>query len=545
GGDIAVRVVDATTDSLTPCRITVLKDEQLMTVGASSTATMAVRPGVIYCLGAADFTLPPGHYRLIAGRGPEYGITVAQLQVEQQSKSNVDLMITREVDTTGWVSCDTHVHTLTHSGHGDASIEERMLTLAGECVEFPIATDHNRHIDYSELAAQLGVGRYFTPVIGNEVTTKVGHFNVFPIASADTPLPDHTGTDWTQIFTRIGSTPDVKAIILNHARDIHSNYRPFGPQNHLALTAENLDGWQLEANAMEIINSGAQQTEMMQLPLDWMSQLNAGRRITPVGCSDSHDVARHFVGQARTYLQCDDTDVSQISRERAIQSFVEGRVSVSCGLFCRILVNDQFGPGDLVSTDAPPMVRVEVAGPAWAQADEVELFLNGESILMETIPETAGSLPGVKHTMTCQLPTTLKHDAFLVAVARGPGVRGLHWPIARPYQPTSTEWIPLNMAITGAVQLDLDEDGKMTSAREYAQQVCRNADNNFVMMCAALETFDTAVALHAASIWFRGHTPELNEQQASRLRDAPEFVRDAFERYRTAWRDSQILRAER
>ena len=48
-----------------------------------------------------------------------------------------------------------------------------MLTLAGEAIELPIATDHNKHIDYTDLAIELGVRKYFTPVIGNEVTTQL------------------------------------------------------------------------------------------------------------------------------------------------------------------------------------------------------------------------------------------------------------------------------------------------------------------------------------------------------------------------------------
>ena len=41
---------------------------------------------------------------------------------------------------------------------------------------------------------------------------------------------------------------------------------------------------------------------------DWMALLNRGYRVTPVGSSDSHDVGRHFVGQGRTYIRCDDSD---------------------------------------------------------------------------------------------------------------------------------------------------------------------------------------------------------------------------------------------
>ena len=52
--------------------------------------------------------------------------------------------------------------------------------------------------------------------------------------------------------------------ILNHPRDLHAGFRPFGPERHLALTGEDLDGWELPANAMEVVNSGAQQTDVMR-----------------------------------------------------------------------------------------------------------------------------------------------------------------------------------------------------------------------------------------------------------------------------------------
>ena len=71
------------------------------------------------------------------------------------------------------VACDTHVHTFTYSGHGDATLNERLVTVAGEGIELPIATDHNLHINYAPLVNQLGLNKYYTPVIGNEVTTKI------------------------------------------------------------------------------------------------------------------------------------------------------------------------------------------------------------------------------------------------------------------------------------------------------------------------------------------------------------------------------------
>src|SRR5207302_6218465 len=129
-------------------------------------------------------------------------------------------------------------------------------------------------------------------------TTAVGHFNIFPVRS-DAPAPDNLLKDWKMLFNSIERTgPSV--VVLNHPCDLHSGFRPFGPEHHNAVTGENLDGWVLRANAMEVINSGAQQSDVLRPCHDWFGLLNRGIVLTPVGASDSHDVSRFIVGQART-----------------------------------------------------------------------------------------------------------------------------------------------------------------------------------------------------------------------------------------------------
>ena len=160
-----------------PCRITVLNERGAMqTLGAESNDHLAVRPGMVFTsTGRATLGVPAGRYTIFAGRGFEYSLTRAEVTVAAGQTLTKSIAIGREVPTKGYVACDTHVHTLTHSGHGDATIEERMITLAGEGIELPIATDHNQHIDYEETATRMGVRRYFTPVVGNEVTTARGY----------------------------------------------------------------------------------------------------------------------------------------------------------------------------------------------------------------------------------------------------------------------------------------------------------------------------------------------------------------------------------
>src|SRR5690606_14496439 len=161
------------------------------------------------------------------------------------------------------------------------------------------------------------------PVIGNEFTTRIGHFNIFPL-EAGAPIPEAKVEDWGAVSNITTKAVNHGADILNHARDIHSGFRPFGDQRHISFAVLYLYGWEVPANAMEVINSGAQQTDMMRLYQDWFGMLNRGYPMTPVGASDSHDVSRYLVGQARTYIRSQDKDPGNIDINKAVKNFMLG-----------------------------------------------------------------------------------------------------------------------------------------------------------------------------------------------------------------------------
>lgn len=537
---LLIKVVDKESNQPVPCRITIVNAEgTLVATSAQSNQSQAVRTGVIYTRdGKTQFELPAGEYTVYAGRGFEYGIDQRQLILKKGDQKQIELKIGREVDTSGYVSCDTHIHTLTHSGHGDCSMEERMLTLAGEQIEFPIATDHNKQINYQPLARKLKVRQYFTPVIGNEVTTRWGHFNVFPVQE-EGPVPDHKLPGWDGIFESILTTPDVQAVILNHARDIHSNYRPFDSKNHLSLTGENLEGWRLQANAMEIINSGATQTDFIQLYHDWFGLLNRGVLLTPVGCSDSHDVSRYIVGQARTYIQAEDKDPAKIDATQAIQNFVNGKVLLSYGLFTQIKVNDQYGPGELVPHTKEWEVRLTVAGPSWVTAEQIQLYANGVLIRSEQIKSQKGG--GIKWQGTWKLKQR-PHDCFLVAVATGPGVSAPYWQFAKPYQPDSPEFESQVVGSTGAVWIDVDDDGKKTTAFEYAERLVKQHAEDLNKLFKQLDGYDQAVVMQVASLLRTRGLEPFDPKLTKALRSASKTVQLGFALYGEAWRASQIAR---
>ena len=569
GAELQVVITDQQ-DQLMPGRITVVNlDGTLVPVGASSSLGTAVREGVVYTgRGTATFGLRPGSYRIYGGRGFEYGIESARVDLRPGDRAKRTLKLTRQVDTEGWIACDTHIHTVTHSGHGDCTIDERMAALAGEGIELPIATDHNTQIDYTEPAKAAGSSAYFTPVVGNEVTTSRGHFNIFPTRT-DAPLPDHQAPDWKSLFDSIFSSSEVRVAILNHPRDLHSNFRPFSPRHHVSLVGANLDGFDRRFNAMELINSGAVQTDPMQLFEDWCGLINHGMKVTPVGSSDSHDVSRFIVGQGRTYIAGDDSDVAQIDVEAAVGAFLQGRVVVSYGLFADLRANDSSGPGEFVSLNPSQdlTVSVDVLGPTWTDVERIELWVNGrrrfaKPVSSEPSAEDPDSRPaldrnavgnrrGRKAQARWSLARSeLNGDVWITAVAIGQGVTAPYWPTAKPYQPDSIDFEPYVFTCTGPLWVDVDGDDRYTSPLGYAKQLLGecglegnaasdDVEGNWDALATRLGEMDASV-VHQTVAWLLGRGVEIKSLREA----ADEPIRSGINEAERAWQRSVRARLE-
>jgi hypothetical protein len=257
-------------------------------------------------------------------------------------------------------------------------------------------------------------------------------------------------------------------------------------------------------------------------------------------------VSRFFVGQARTYIRCKDDDPGKIDVAEAVQSFLQGRVMVSCGLLAEITVNDKYGPGDLVPASDEIKVSVRVLGPSWVKADKVELFANGHKIREARVnsPVPAGKglgvregKVGVKWQGEWRLPR-FRHDVHLAVIASGPGVTDLYWPIAKPYQPTSPKVDRRVIGASGAVWIDADGDGKRTSARAYAERLLKEHGPD--KMLTLLGEHDEAVAVQVASL-LRSRDLTRNVEAA---RKAGAHVERGFLLYDEAYRQSELARTK-
>jgi hypothetical protein len=431
---------------LIPVRFTVTNlSGILQSTGTASVDSLAIRPGMIYAAGgSARILLPEGKFKIYATRGFEYNVDSVTVTVRRGDKKRHVFKMRREVGTQGWISIDPHIHTLTYSGHGDATAKERVISIAGEGIEAAIITEHNKIVDYSDLARELDVAKYATLIAGDEVTTAIGHFNFFPLDSA-VKVPGYKAKNWLELKEQFSSYHSP-VIILNHGRDIHNGFRPF---EFLETNRGDVKStWPLPANAMEIINSGALLSDPMLLINDWFELLKQGENITPVGASDSHDVGRYIVGQARTYVKVGKHSTAQPDVPYLLQQIRAGNVSVSFGLMAEVEIIKEVNDASSAGTGKSINVSAVVKGPSWTKAGKVTLYANGNKIREEFI--NAANKPGIKWKGEWEVERPVE-KTFFVVVASGEYDYLPYWPVVKPFQPVGTAWKPYVMGVSGAV----------------------------------------------------------------------------------------------
>ncbi|MBA4146492.1 MAG: PHP domain-containing protein [Verrucomicrobia bacterium] len=506
---VKLTITDADTGKPVPARVTItnLKGDLVEIFDGASDYT-AVRLGTICTLGTeAGFDLPEGDYLFCATRGMEWSRGELKVSISKKAPTKVALKIRREVDTTGFIAADTHIHTLTHSGHGDASVAERVVTLASEGVELAIATDHNHNTDYHPHQKKLSEEKFFTAVTGNEISSAIGHINAFPLDPKDS-VPSHKLEDWVQLVDGIRAK-GAKVVILNHPRgNVFSRYvyTPFGLNR---ASGEFVKSSSFPFDAVELTNPGGA-FDPIYLLRDWFALLNHGEKVTAVSASDSHTVADP-VGWWRSFVPSKTDDPAKIDVDDACNRFLAGETSISLGIFTDIRVNDTYKMGQTCSPKSGHAnVRLRVASPSWVTPTRALVFINGQQVAEKAVPANENGPTDLWLDFSVALP---KHDAHLVGVIIGDGVD-------HPSVGVKGKNTRFTLAATNPVYLDIDGNGKYESPRETARQILSGAGNELSQKWKSIMAADDIIAIQMVSLLRQQTTVELRPTLDKLIREA-------------------------
>jgi len=485
---VTIKVVDAATSKPIPSRVNFFReDKKAAQLFFTEPATTPVREDLAYTVkGVLKTELQPGEYTIYASHGTEWSVAKAALTVGTEPVE-LALSIKHELDTPGFIACDTHIHTLEFSGHGDASALERVVTIAGEGVELAIATDHNHNLDYRPYQKQLKMNELFTPVVGNEVTTENGHFNSFPLDPADA-IPVYKERNWTKLVEGIRAK-GAKTVILNHPR-WPGGSSPYENAKYDPMTGERGDSSQFPFNGMELVNSDTGEKDPLLLFRDWFGLLNHGESVMAVGASDSHTVGV-TVGAGRTYVRSKTDRPGKIDIDESCENINAGRASVSLGIFCDVSLAKKRGEsvmGEVVrATEDGVDLVVRAACASWAQPKTILVYKNGVEVAREEVAPTEGP-KDIHQLIHVDLPHD--HDAWIACVVLGSELDAPWWGVQNNY----------TLGATNPVWVNRDGRRGYESPRATAARIIKEVGPSPERLAATFADVDDAVLIQAMTL---------------------------------------------
>ncbi|MGI9592538.1 MAG: CehA/McbA family metallohydrolase, partial [Myxococcota bacterium] len=433
--------------------------------------------------------LPPGRYRIVASRGPEFAVDEAVVELADPGASLrlEPFEVPRVIALPGRVSADLHVHA---EASDDSGMDNR-ARLAGyvaEHVDVMVTTDHD-HLGWFEPALDaLGVRERIRVVQGVEVTSSapsalapwtIGHHNAWPVPYR--PLahrkgaPPSQGLGVADLYALLRREYGARVVQLNHALDAEAGVNGEGLLNHLGTVGESydpsrpIDTWPnrvlletaadgvtraVDFDAMEVMN-GNKFGEYQLLREAWYSLLRQGLRPTATGNSDTHGPGQ-VAAYPRNYVKL----AGDRGAEALDAAIREGRLFATTGPLITRFEAGGGSMGDLIpAVDGTVALRVAVAAAPWVPVDEVRVLVDGE--LARRFRDLRSTAQGLR--LDERLELTVRRDAFLTVEAGVPLETDRRRWLAEhegPYAIVASGFVP--QAISNPIWLDADGDGAFT-----------------------------------------------------------------------------------
>lgn len=382
--------------------------------------------------------LPPGKYRVVVVRGPEYNHLEQEVTVEAGKESVFKGTLKRVVDTKGWISADFHNHS-TPSGDNVCDTDGRLINIAAENLEFTPTTEHNRFYDWEPTIKALGLESHIKTVKGIELTGSRQHVNAFPFEPD--PLKQNGGApDWnddpriTVLTLRRWQTeradrwiqfnhPDLSNMFVDRDSDGIEDGGFVGVGSMIdGAESQNGAGTDILADAPFRLSRPAGSLAMKVSAVRefiWRQLLNQGLRVTAVGVADAHSVYGNGVGCWRCYLPSSTDEPAKIDWAELSPHAKAGHLVLSTGPFLEVTTQNGKIAGDDDRSTGGIDLKVRVQCTDWMDIDRVQVLVNSRpdpklNFTRATHPQMFKD-GVVKFDEKIHVP--LQNDAHLIVVA--------------------------------------------------------------------------------------------------------------------------------
>ncbi len=372
--------------------------------------------------GTLTFAVPEGNYQILVSRGMEWslwphdGIETGgePIEVVAGQTEVVDAEIARVLDTSGALSGDFHVHSLS-SLDSTTPHEDRILTFLTEGVDVVISSDHDVVADYGPALEAVGAQEHMVTMIGTEITTiDLGHYNAFPIVKDEEDRLGGT-LDWAggedlaltpaEIFEWINEFPDEQVVQINHPDSSFMAFSDvlrgisYGEVSRMRVRTPDYDPdtgetglWSDEFTAMELMN-GPSMSRFYGVARWWLTMIGRGQVSTGTAVTDTHTrFGRVMGGVPRTFVFVDDDKDSATTFDAAhfVSAVNGGRAIGTNGPFVTVEAVSDGGEraqiGEVLYTAGQEVtLEVTIQIPEWVHVDRIEMLMNPEDAVTDGI----------------------------------------------------------------------------------------------------------------------------------------------------------------
>ncbi len=354
--------------------------------------------------------LPPGHYRVLVGRGIEYDVDEYLFTAVAGERSQLPIRPPRRAwYSEDWRSADLHVHSAA-SFDSTLPFTERLRSFAAQGAELLVASEHNRIVDERRTVAAMGLSEQLQLIVGSELTGMahtaaapftVGHSNAFPLRARPQEyaggLPKIEGRALRELIAEVKGRDPGALFQLNHPRSVSPIDKDLAFFDHLSvgreydreqplnsdankslLRVDPVSGMRdIDFDLLEVLN-GSEFEAYHALRDDWFSLLNQGARRGATGNSDSHG-RRQPVAIPRNYIHLPEAGALPVSEAALVRALSEGRSFMTTGPFMALTLREgkqHRGIGDMFQGGRGEL-HVQLRAAPWVDVDRMTVWVNG------------------------------------------------------------------------------------------------------------------------------------------------------------------------